>query len=364
MHQRVALRFWACLGTGCLLALNGCSELGITPVPDQQASPEVTEQDPANAGAAPSSESLPPDPTSSLTTSNPQQNLTPQEILERFRATPSGQLTDKDLIAVAAHPDQAASVLELNLNSARITSDGLRALKPFANLRKLDLTGCSLLGDDWKPLSDLTQLEWLSLQGAGLTDASLPVLATLTRLQHLNLANTQITDGPFEYLTGLTLLQELNISGCQLSGACMEAFGPKGAKASLRTVMANNTKFGFFGFDHLKSQRDLEILFAANCDAGDVVIQNLKGLNKLQVLHLSGNSLSDEGLKVLTGMKQLTKLSVNDSRAVSNTTLQRLKSLRQLSELDVSGTGCTVEGIQAFRKLVPDCQVTFGGTTY
>lgn len=352
MGKRVVSNFWASLGTSCFFALIGCSELGITQNADQQASPEFAEGDIGSQMAESSSGNLPPDPTSSLTSGSPEQNLTPEEILDRFLATNSAELTDKDLIALAALPEQAASVVELSLSSARITAQGLQALQQFKNLRKLNLTGCSLLGDDWKPLSELTELEWLSLQGAGVTDASLPFLATLTRLQYLNLAGTQITDGPFEHLAGLSSLQELDVSGCQLSGACLEAFGPKGAKASLKTVMANNTKFGFFGFDQLKFQRDLEILFAANCDAGDVVVQNLKGLNKLQVLHLSGNALSDEGLKILTGMKQLTKLSLNDSKAVSNTTLQRIKSHRQLAELDVSGTGCTAEGIQGFKKLM------------
>ena len=74
--------------------------------------------------------------------------------------------------------------------------------------------------------------------------------------------------------------------------------------------------------------------------------------------------ISDGGLKFLTGMKQLENLSLKDCGAVSNATLQRIKSLKNLAALNLEGTACNMDGIQALKKLLPDCQITIGGTTY
>lgn len=354
-----------------MVAMLGCQDLRIPGSPQSESAPPQTQSlssaDPAQDPAAKTakSEGSPGGVVnSSLEPGQPIAPLSPADRWKQFAELPSSERTDEHLRALAATDSLADSVIELDLQSARITRSGLETLVHFPKLQKLNLASCPLIGVDWEPIAKLTQLEWLSAASSGLTDDSLQFLAPLTQLKHLNMADTQITDHAFRHLVTLSELEELDVTGCRLSGACLEAFGPQGARAKLKSVLATHTQLGYHGFSHLEHQRQLEVLSASACDAGDVVVQSLKGLNQMRVLHLSGNSLSDAGLKFLTGMKQLEELQLADSPAVSDVTLQRIKSLGKLRVLDLTSTSCTPEGVQTWKRSVPDCQVLLDGMTY
>ncbi len=110
---------------------------------------------------------------------------------------------------------------ELLFNGNRdpgITSDGLRHLQQFPNLKQLYLYDIKLNQAGLKHLGALTKLEQLTIRPLVISDNTLKVdetelrhLSKLNNLKSLHLSNIQITDNGMKYLSDLTSLEKLTI---------------------------------------------------------------------------------------------------------------------------------------------------------
>ena len=81
---------------------------------------------------------------------------------------------------------------------------------------------------------------------------------------------------------------------------------------------------------HLNEQRALQVLTAENSEAIDLPLLSFPGMMEILSLHLSGNAISDPGVKVLTCMELLEVLNLADCPLISSAGLMRLRSHRGL----------------------------------
>lgn len=355
-----------------VLGLTGCDQLGLQPngtgEPGANSSTETTAsaQDPA-APLEPINVPEPAKPMSSDPTvvgSAASAPVSPEQFLAAFTSKPSHEIQDADLATLASMTSIHPQITELNLKGAPITRAGLGALALFPALRTVDLTSSTIIGDDWAPLVSAVQIESLNLESTSVSDASLAVVAPLVNLRQLNLNRTQISDQAFIHFTKLSKLEEIHIENTRLTGAGFEALGAKGAKAPLKAIYASNSKFGQFGFVHIKGLDSIELLGAANSDVTDSCLVALRGMNNVRALHLGTNQISDQGLTVLAGMKSLEELDVSGSVTVSNATLNRIRKHEHLKMIDIDDTSCTAQGVEEMKKLHPECRIFFGGATF
>lgn len=111
---------------------------------------------------------------------------------------------------------------------------------------------------------------------------------------------------------------------------------------------------GFKAFlkpDHAKIEASLirpaayKILYLGYSGATDAMLEKVSAATELESLDLSGNRISDAGIKKLSGLGQLRYLSL-ERTAISNASAASIGKLRLLEELDVTSTAITDEWVQ------------------
>jgi len=93
-----------------------------------------------------------------------------------------------------------------------------------------------------------------------------------------------------------------------------------------------------------------------NTRVGDVYLEDVKALTRLDWLYLSGTQVSDAGLAHLRGLTRLRLLDLSRTQ-VSDAGLEHLRGRTRLKYLDLSGTDVTEEGIEELRKAIPNCDI-------
>ena len=110
---------------------------------------------------------------------------------------------------------------------------------------------------------------------------------------------------------------------------------------------------GFKAFlkpDHLKIEASLirptayKLLYLGYSGATDTMLEKVAAATELESLDLSGNPISDAGIKTLSGLRQLRYLSL-DRTAISNASGASIGKLPLLEELDVTSTAITDEWV-------------------
>ncbi len=363
MWKRFLLSCDAAVTAICLLSLfclSGCEEIGLTSKSDPAPAVEQT----VAPVAAPPAADLSSMPTFGSGGSTVKAPLTPAEFVASVISKPGHQITDLDLKTLADMPALKDEITELNLKGAQITKVGLAQFGHLPRLKKLDLTGCGILGSDWAALSSAIQLEELVLESSAINDSSIEAVAPLINLRRLNISGTQVTDHGFNHLTKLSQLEYINCGGNQITGAGFEAFTAKYANAPLKEIYVSNTGFGTSGFEHLKGITSIEVLAAGAAGVSDLALKEIRGCKKMRILYLGQNPVTDQGLRILSGMDALEDLDVTSCSQVSNFTLEKIKNHKSLKNLRANSSGCNLAGIQELKKYLPSCVINFNGMLY
>ncbi len=98
---------------------------------------------------------------------------------------------------------------------------------------------------------------------------------------------------------------------------------------------------------------DLQSLFLYNCD--DLIMNHISHLTGLQELYLSDTSISDQGLALLRPFSSLQRISIYHT-AIGDKGIFNLVQVPGLKWLTCSGTNATEEGLNLFRRAMPDCK--------
>ncbi|MCL2119292.1 MAG: hypothetical protein FWH27_12780, partial [Planctomycetaceae bacterium] len=74
---------------------------------------------------------------------------------------------------------------------------------------------------------------------------------------------------------------------------------------------------------------------------------------------LTNVDLNDSGLKYLAGLTHLIVLGLQANTGITDAGLEQLESMSSLKDLHLTGTSVTKEGVKEFRKKRPDVYVAF-----
>ncbi len=341
------MRLFACLTCSIVITcLSGCGDLKLpnledteTPVADEV--PAVVEQ-PAT----------------------PAVSLSPQQLIDSVVGKNSRDITDADLAQLAALESGLENITELNLRSATISSESFKSMASFPAIKKLNMEATRLTDPNWNLLSGVKSLEWLNVTRSAVNDAYMKHIADLPQLQYLSLTETVVTDNGLNALINQSQLTEIDVSATEINGSGFAALGQKGARAPIRVVRAARSQIGYQGFIYFKEFPGLEEVYASGSSVTDGSMEGLKRNTKLRVLDISGNMVTDTGLKNLSGAKGLEELNVKENRNVTDASLKRLQKYPKLVKLNINKTTCTVRGVESLKKALPDCEVYFMQKTF
>ena len=167
------------------------------------------------------------------------------------------------------------------------------------------------------------------------TDEKLKELASLTDVETLELGNSEaVTDD------GLIHLKPLK----KLSTLYLYRTGVKGP-----------------GLVHISQLPSLKAISLNHCDLDDSALKHLGKMPHLTSAMLAHTNVTDAGIPDLLGAASLETLTLRNT-GISDIGLKQLEHLTRLESLDVVGTDVTVEGVEHFKRALPDCRVavTFG----
>ena len=133
----------------------------------------------------------------------------------------------------------------------------------------------------------------------------------------------------------------------------------------IKTIVADNTRFGNYGFQYIKGFKALEVLIVTQAGVVNTSLVGINRFPKLRQLDLAFNSkIDDRGMTQLKGLRNLESLDLNNVSFVTNIGLGYVKDCKQLQTVNLKGTKCTVNGIRLLKKHLPDVIVDFAGNTY
>lgn len=333
------------LSLGTILVAGGCEKLPEFPIGDNK---------PGTGQSNQAEES-----TTDVSTESENQKtaaLTPQQFIAAFQAKKTTQLTETDILDLAALESGLDEIQELDLKGSRLGPASLKALAKFTSLKKLDLQAASFGGGSLQAISELPNLEWLDLSRTAANNLEMQHVAKASSLKTLYLAQTVISDDGLGLFKNLSALQELDISGTETVGVGLSSLGTDGAKAPLKILKASHSRIGTQGFRFV-NQFPLEELHVSKAMVTDLSLEGLRGCTKLRVLNLSHNGITDNSAKWLVTSKVLQELDLSRNSGISDGTLRKLQTLPELSKLVLTKTASSAKAVHAFKQRLPNCTV-------
>jgi hypothetical protein len=243
----------------------------------------------------------------------------------------------------------------LDLTKNFLTTDSLKIMSGFNNLKNLCLIECELQESDISNLKLLTKLEEIDFfRAKNITDLSLATLGTMTHLKKLGLSRTKITNHGLSHLTSLTSCIQLDISECgriNSEGLTKLCTLTNLQSLDLSELIHLNNKF----LKQLSSLENLNVLCLSRC--GGIGNNGIKyvGANfkHLEMLFLDDIPITDIGVSYLSALTSLNTLSLNSCDIVTDTGLYHLRSLTQMQYLDLSCLHAINDsGIKRLKKLI------------
>jgi hypothetical protein len=156
-------------------------------------------------------------------------------------------------------------------------------------------------------------------------------------------------------------LRKLNLGRlCEVDDRYLAAIG---GLDQLEELILDETNVTDDGLRHLSGLRQLKTLslFAAN-RVSDSGLEHLKALDRLEVLDLSEAEASDGCGEALAQLRTLRRLNLAHT-AVGDAVLQHLQHLTRLKYLNLSGTKVTSQGLKHLAQLLELKELYLAGTS-
>jgi Leucine-rich repeat (LRR) protein len=296
-------------------------------------------------------------------------------------------VTDADVEPLA----KLSRLRKLDLSFTLLTDAGVERLKPLTGVTDLNLYSVERITDvaiayirGWK------NLERLNLRGTDVTDTTLQYLSTFPALKSLDVSHTQVTNNGMEYLPALRTLEELRIGGNKITGSglrwlrvlpnlrVLDLDGAQKRNSGLWSVSLTDLDVEMLG-----GFKQLQELNLAGAKITDAAVSAVSRLMNLRSVNLSRTQVSGKGLRDLTRLANLERLSLwlarnvgDDAGAVlgsmpgikvldlsqtkiTDATLAALAPAHKLRHIYLSGTAVTADGVDAFRRGHPECEVSW-----
>lgn len=228
-------------------------------------------------------------------------------------------------------------------DAAAFTAKGFKVTEKAGVITGLSGSAKGLTADDFRAIAAVATLTQLSLDGAEVDDANLGLLSGLGALQTMSFNATSFSDEGCKAFASLTSLRSLAL------------FHPS----------RGNPAFTGAGLVHLAGLPKFENLTIAGANTGDAALAAIAKLPRLAGLRMWHNLETADGLKALTGMTSLRRLTVGQrltgrerkEPSLCDASLATIAQIPGLEELNLQearlglGALLTLKGMPALKKL-------------
>ena len=299
----------------------------------------------------------------------------------------SAWLTDADLEKLARLPH----LERINLAYTKITDLGLEELIPLERVKVLNLHYAEYVTDvGIAHLKHWRNLEYLNVRGTKVTSSLFKHVAKLSKLRFLDVAHTRVNDDYFEELVHLGELEHFSFGGNKMSGVALPLLKLLPSLRKLDVSGRQRTDSGLwsvsvtdFNIDNIARLTQLESLDLGESGVSDRGIAKLAQLKCLRTVDLRGTRVTSKGIAALTGLPELRHVKLWRAKGIDDAAvpfllkienlevlelpetsitaegLARLSRKKDLKQLFIGGVDVTPEEVEAVRKALPDCLVSW-----
>jgi hypothetical protein len=208
-----------------------------------------------------------------------------------------------------------------------ITDRGLAHLSHMRSLMRLNLEGTRVTGPGLDHLHKLPRLRHLSLEGAALTDQGLAHVNGCRQLVSLDLSCTPLaTLGALDW-ERLPYLRRLVLTGTDVSEKRLGELRRQHPRVEI--------VHEFYDQIHAAEANSQARSCNAHRHVNNEMLERVGRASEVRYLSLSCTDITDEDLRHIAGMTQLTGLGLSRTR-ISN--LEHLRNLTALDRLNLDGT--------------------------
>ena len=208
--------------------------------------------------------------------------------------------------------------------------------------------------DDFDIFTKFERLEYLALPRQT-TDLGLQHVAKIRGITNFKVFNSRkITDAGLMYIANFKKLEQLHLYGCtKITDSGLEVL--KNFE-HLQEFYISDTKLTGEGLQYLtKKISKLWCLVE-----GIKTLKHIEGMDNLTSLDIYIEEVTDDELRFLAGLKNITSLSIQRGNKITNSGLQHLTSLTKLRSLDLCF--CEIDAIDNFQKMTYLEKLDMGNT--
>ena len=209
---------------------------------------------------------------------------------------------------------------------------------------EFQITGITLYSDQqsqlerFASLPDLKHLDIMSADAENMQQANLDGINLLQSLEDFGIDGCVVSDVDLDAIAALTSLNKLSLDACELPSDLTPLSKRSFTELSFMQSDVRNESLAW-----LANQNRLEYLDLSNTYATTAIVADLKPLNQLQVLNLTGLELTKE-LKDVSDLNSLGQLLL-DGTDLQDEFVESIVALENLHTLDVSYTRLTASGV-------------------
>jgi len=221
---------------------------------------------------------------------------------------------------------------DILMPNAKYNNDYLKSLKNGAPLPKEVNLRMSDINDEGVEHIQKLPILFLDLSYTGITDQSLEYVSHMPKLAGLYLTGTEVTADGIKHLKNLKTLKFLDLSAVPQNADTMRSIGQipelerlyfissPGITASSITELQHSKSLKHLGFrrtvlgdDEVTSitkLKNIETLLLSYCSLDDKDLAQMKSMPNLHMLDVSGNNITDAGLRIIAGYPKLKELYI------------------------------------------------------
>lgn len=282
------------------------------------------------------------------------------------------------LTSMKEFPAKPVEYYGVNLSAAKFPPQDLQRLANLKPLYGLTLGGESVMEEDFQYLKRVEGVHDLNLDQFLLEGDGLKYLSGFQSLKSIRIYDSTVSGEGLSSLGQFLNLMTLDLVACTIDSAVMQQIGNQ---RQLNFLNLSNSHIDDAGLAQLAGLTKLKKLYAHfNPKITDEGMKSLSGMKELETLTVGGTGITDAGLKLLSGLEQLTLLEVYNIRItdaglahltklqhlnslnlrrtpITDAGLKHLSGLKQLKTLTLQETNVTPEGIAALQKALPECTI-------
>jgi uncharacterized protein (TIGR03067 family) len=235
------------------------------------------------------------------------------------------------------------------LKAPGVTAAGLVHLRDLPALSDLTLEGIPLSGLAVEQLTHLKSLEHLALWSCPMDDTVLSRLTTMRSLRSLDLAGVPVSDQLLEVLLQMPQLVSLGVKNTDLND---ERLAKLSSLPNLQQLDVASTRVTGSGFKSFPKDR-LRLLILNDNPLSDAGLTHIAGMKYVRVLLLDRTKITDTGLRKLSSLSSLALVGSLECRAVTEKAIQQMRTARPNCNINWDGGFIQPEPGQSNRASIP-----------